>query len=251
MDLKLSIQFVDADKGGVENDVKLGVWFADKLYDNSYIYLNNFTETGHSMGTWMAVTNRGSKMWVTSVGEVSVETIPEGLTELTIKDFGITPDSYVGGLHAGEYSGSTLDKTLVSTKVTFSEEGQAFLMIGGKSSWGGFGISTFNDLSTGEPVLRLYDTMNQGASRMFDSYLFYSDVAGATLIGEELELKVSIEFVDQNEDGMKNDVKLGFWFNGKLYDNEYIYLEDYANTRHSMGTWMTIKLNDNAPLTIR
>lgn len=250
LDLKLSIEFVDADKDKKEDDVKLGVWFADKLYNNEYIYLKNYTETGHSMGNWLAVTLQDASITVVSIGSVELETIPEGLRQLTIKDFGIDADSYVGGTYAGEYNAENLDGTIISMNVTFSDEGQAFLMFGGKMSWGGFGISTYK-VGTGESSLRLYDTMHQKESRRFDSILFHSDVAGVNLIGEELEMKVSIQFFDHGEDGSKNDLKLGFWFNGRLYNNEYVYIDDYTNTRHSMGTWMTIRLNDNAPLTIR
>lgn len=184
------------------------------------------------------------------VQEEDLATATQGFTELSLKDFAISSGDYVGGTLAGEYNGKTLDKTLVTVNVTFQMEGQAFLMIGGKQSWGGFGISTFEEIGTGVPTLRLYDTMSQGESRRFESILFYSDIAGTTLIGEEIKLQVSIEYVDYNEDGMTNDLKLGFWFNGKLYDNKYVYLEDYTNTRHSMGTWMTIRLNDKAPISI-
>ena len=41
--LKLSCEYVDSDSDGKKDDVKLGVWFNDVLYDNSYIYLVDYT----------------------------------------------------------------------------------------------------------------------------------------------------------------------------------------------------------------
>ena len=63
-------------------------------------------------------------------------------------------------------------------------------------------------------------------------------------------MKVSIQYVDNDGDGTKNDVKVGMWFNDKLYENKYIYLKDYANLGYSMGTWMTIVVFQDAKLFI-
>ena len=42
--LKLSTELVDSDGDGKRDDVKLGVWFNDVLYDNTYIYLVDYAE---------------------------------------------------------------------------------------------------------------------------------------------------------------------------------------------------------------
>ena len=68
--------------------------------------------------------------------------------------------------------------------------------------------------------------------------------------GKEVDVKISIEYVDQDGDGSENDVKLGMWFNDKLYDNEYIYLKNYTNLSYSMGTWMTLVIREDATLVI-
>ena len=179
-----------------------------------------------------------------------LETMPEGLEELHFIDFGIENGEYAKGTYKGEYGGSTLDNTVVSGKVTFTPKGDTHILIGGKAAMGGFGISALVPNKSDEWVLRLYDTNVDKKGWKFDPIYFYSDVAGIPLVGKEIDLKVSIQYVDNDGDGTKNDVKVGMWFNDKLYENKYIYLKDYANLGYSMGTWMTIVVFQDAKLFI-
>ena len=51
--LKLSTELVDSDRDGKKDDVKLGVWFNDVLYNNEYIYLIDYKEfLGGYMGLY-------------------------------------------------------------------------------------------------------------------------------------------------------------------------------------------------------
>ena len=52
--------------------------------------------------------------------------------------------------------------------------------------------------------------------------------AGTALVGKDIKLQLSFEYVDSDGDGKKDDVKLGVWFNNVLYRNSFIYLIDYA-----------------------
>lgn len=180
-----------------------------------------------------------------------IETMPAGLQELKFIDFGIESGDYIKGSYKGEYFGETLDNTVVSGKLTFTPRGDTHVLIGGKKAWGGFGISAIVPLHEDEWVLRLYDTNNDKKGVKFQPYYFYSDVAGVPLIGQELDFKVSIQYVDNDGDGLKNDVKLGMWFADKLYDNKYIYLKDFTDLSYSMGTWMTLVVFEDAQLTIK
>ena len=250
VDMKISIQYVALGADGKANDVRLGIWFYDVLYNNQYFYLENYVDNTHSMGNWLTIVNmdKGS-MTVKSVGEEVLQKLPSGLTELTFDDFGIKEDFYAVS-KGGSYSGKTLNNTVIKGTVTFSENGQAFLIVGGKVSMGGFYLSTTEDTTTGKTILRLFDTRAEGEKLKFPEYKFYSNIAGTELVGKAVELMLSIQFVDKDKDGAKDDVKLGVWFNGKLYDNRYIYLPDYVNTKHSMGTNMNIYLTGNAQITI-
>ena len=50
--IKLSTEYVDSDGDGAKDDVKLGVWFNDVLYDNTYIYLKDYVQY---FGNYMSI----------------------------------------------------------------------------------------------------------------------------------------------------------------------------------------------------
>ena len=251
LDLSLSIQYVDHDQDGVKDDVKLGVWFAGKLYNNNYIYLDNFADTGHSMGTWMAFSVVSTtQINIKSVGEINWKPMPEGMTEITFRDFGFV-DGDLTQYPTGQYEGKTLDNTLFTGKITFPESAAAHIMYGGKVGGGGFDIVPAQDETTGQWYLRLFDTNHDKTGKKFNEYKFYEDVAGVALVGEELELSLSLEYVDHDKDGAKDDVKLGVWFAGKLYNNNYIYLDNFADTGHSMGTWMAFSVAKTTKINVK
>ena len=181
---------------------------------------------------------------------VVLETFPEGLEELTYIDFGFNQPEYTKGTHKGEYGGTTLDNTVISGKLTFTPKGDTHILFGGTKPMGGFGLSAIVPNKSTEWVLRLYDTNVDKKGVKFDPIYFYSDVAGTQLVGAEIDLKVTIQYVDNDGDGLKNDVKVGMWFNDKLYDNKYIYLKDFNGLSYSMGTWMTIVIFRDAQLFI-
>lgn len=53
--------------------------------------------------------------------------------------------------------------------------------------------------------------------------------AGVEFYGNSFLLQISLEKVDSDNDKIADDVKLGVFFNGVLYDNTYIYLVDAAD----------------------
>lgn len=60
---------------------------------------------------------------------------------------------------------------------------------------------------------------------------------------------MSVQYVDSDGDGKKDDVKLGIWFDGVLYENKYIYIADFAE---SMGSYMGIySSNPESHISIR
>ena len=182
--------------------------------------------------------------------EVVLETMPEGLEELHFIDFGINNGEYGKGTYKGEYGGTSLDDTVVCGKLTFTPKGDTHVLVGGKAPMGGFGVSAIVPNKSDEWVLRLYDTNCDKKGWKFDPIYFYSDVAGVQVVGKEIDLKMSIQYVDNDGDGQENDLKLGMWFNDKLYDNQYIYLKDYVTLSYSMGTWMTLVVFQDATLFI-
>ncbi len=236
--LNITVLFMEHDGDGAKNDVKLGVWFNEQLYNNTYIYLDNYADATYSMGTYLSFNVGNTSVDIKSVGEINWKPMPEGMTEITFHDFGYM-DGNVTGYPDKQYDGDTLDNTLFSGKITFPKTENIFLMYGGKISMGGFCFGTMQDTNTGEWSLRLFDSNADRSGQKFTEIRFYSEVAGVPLVGEELELSFSLQYIDHNKDGIQNDIKLGVWFGGKLYNNNYIYLDNFVDTGHSMGTHLS------------
>ena len=235
LELNISVEYVNHDGGSTENDLKLGMWFGGKLYKDKYIYIDNYVDNSHSMGTWMYFSiDKTTSVNIKSVGEIKWKPLPTGLTEIGFSDFGITSGVYEAGSKVGEYPGENLRNTLFSGIVKWHPEvGETHFIYGGTTSGGGFDLVNVTDEKTGEHYLRLfYTTPTEDGKKKYTNYYFHSDVAGVTLVGEELDLKISIEYVDNDGGKKDNDVRLGIWFGGKLYNNRYIYINNFGATGH-------------------
>lgn len=81
-------------------------------------------------------------------------------------------------------------------------------------------------------------------------YDFDPDIAGVDLVENEFDLKLSYEVVTA-QDGTKS-LKLGVFFNGKLYNNEYIEISTWqvSGTTHTyeeyLGRWLVVQVQDTA-----
>lgn len=114
----------------------------------------------------------------------------------------------------------SVNETVFSGDFHFSQEAGADFRYGGKNNpWNGLRFWT-----TGDGKLYMQD-----ATQKTEIYAFHPLYAGVQLVDNTFNMKLSIEFVDSDNDGRKDDVKLGVWFNDVLYRNEYIYLTDYAS----------------------
>lgn len=219
--LKLSFQFVDSDTDGVKDDVKLGVWFNDILYENSFIYLVNYAPSlGKRISGYIgSATTPASALSVQSDTSGAQKSPDPYLANITFRHFGIADatHSHTGNLNASGTYPSSLDKTLFSGDVTFSGTASSDIRFGGTSAW--YGLQIYRSGS----MLYMTDVAGNTAT-----YGFTSAMAGTNLVDAKFNLKISTQFVDSDIDGVKDDVKLGIWFNSILYENNYIYLTNYA-----------------------
>ena len=69
--MKLSTEIVDSDGDGKKDDVKLGVWFNNVLYNNKYIELKDYAQY---LGSRMSVFVRGDGGFVKLKSDSSVYT---------------------------------------------------------------------------------------------------------------------------------------------------------------------------------
>ena len=145
------------------------------------------------------------------------------LKEISFSSFGITdgvyaskhPDFAVQGGFFDPTIGKSLNGTLLNVDLRFAGESVEFRYGGMDNAWEGLVLR-----SSGKHLL-LVDTSGLLAE-------FVPEFAGTELTNKKINLKISLNYVDSDHDGAKDDVKLGFWFNNVLYRNQFIYLKDYA-----------------------
>lgn len=215
--LQITTEAVDHDGDGEKDDVKLGLWFNGMLYRNSYIYANDCVK---NLGNNFAVFNVGAS------GDAGIilepyfvvpqepEKLPTHLQRTTFGDMNISDGKtfWSTGFNQGTILG-----TLFSGYVTF-HGANMWLQYGGTGTNPWIGMRFACD---GEKIV-----LGHSDREFTGAYEFTSDIAGTELIDNRFLLQLSAEAVDHDGDGQKDDVKLGVWFNGVLYNNMYIYLLD-------------------------
>ena len=200
----------------VDNDaLKLGVWVNGKLYDNKYIYVSeNYTDyfTGR-----LAVYPESEGASLKLISE-KTEVLNKYLEKISFADFGISDGSYSGednmkvGYYIGDYDGKVF-----SGDVTFSENRTDIWIGGVDDAWYGMGFLSGYEGDT--TTLRFWADGRE--------WILTPEIAGTTLVGKSVNLKLSYELVDSDNDGKQDVLKLGIWFNNKLYNNQYIYITNY------------------------
>lgn len=226
--LKLGTKIYDID-GDDMDDIELYVWIKD-VYMGKY----NFTNITYkdANGKLQSAIGNVARIYMIKEGQ-SVEFATPGKVEVaeailgadytksTFASFQLSDGTYSYEtkktvLSSGAYPFS-MNKTAFIGEISFANAKDAELRIGGKKdAWHGLKFWTKNG--------NLY---MQDATGLTKKYQFLPTVAGVDFAEDTFNLQVSIEYIDCDTDGAKDDVKLGVWFNGKLYNNTYIELSDY------------------------
>lgn len=221
-------------------DVKLGVSINGVLYNNEYFLLTGAAEKlGNNIGLYV----QEKEGFITIGTQEAAPVLDASFKKLNFASYDIESGSYGYNDNDLAVSGNcglnSLDKVVFSDTVQFSDANGAQLRIGGKKdAWYGMIWE-----ATGDG--KLYVTDPEGG---FTPMTFDPEKAGVKLTDNKVKLTLSFEYVDSDEDGSKDDVKLGVWFDGKAYDDRYIYLRDYAG---KLGGYLGIySTNHNSTLTI-
>lgn len=222
--LKISILFMDNDEDGNKNDVQLGIWINDVLYNNSYIILPDYMEKlGGNLGIYCKTEDTSVTIQARKV-DYGEAIMPESsLKEISFSSFGIKDGIYgykkndlaVTGGYYDVMKGTILDGTLFNADVKFSSYKMMLRYGGKKSAWEGLWFESDGD------IIKLWDGKNLVCK-------FLPEIAGTQLVDNTFNLKLSIVYVDSDSDGVKDDVQLGVWFNDVMYRNRYIYITDFA-----------------------
>lgn len=213
--LSYSIEAVDLDKDGVQDDVKFGMFFNGQLYNNRYFYVS---ASGKNLAQDIIQSSLGIHSSGAGVENIRYYSVEDWRWELGLKtalsDYGIEDGAYVeteeGSLHIGTNQ-VTMDKKLFEADVKL-EDGGGIL----------FGGSQAND------SLKLYrdgewlylESVNEKLTKTMISY----ENAWVSL-EDEFNLKIYLEAVEHGINAEKDAAYVSIWlddvFVGSFYADEF------------------------------
>ena len=161
----------------------------------------------------------------------AAESLPTDFEYVTPLQFGIADGMYDTERKSTTVSLESMDQVLLETDITYPGTGGFHYLYNGQST---DNTIKFNYLG-GE--IRVWNTFTSsvwidGQEISNASYVpLYPNVAiegMASFENVKFRLSITTEYVDYDQNGNEDDVKLGVWFNGKLYDETYFYFKDCA-----------------------
>ena len=245
-ELAISTEYVDNDGDGSEDDLKMGIWINECLYRSKYYYFTDYTEGNYSRTNALRLSGgAASSMTVTS----STEEMPKFVEE-TFSSCGIADGTVVKGtLGASLPDATSLDELLLTGILNPEETTEFVYPLGGDAS--------LNIRMRDDGVLEVVPSGVSDGIWFYDKLYKTFDVGGApaalgvgktAFMNEEYEFTISTEYVNYDNEGTKeNDLKIGLWFNGKLYGNEYFYLK---NCTDKLGTDFEIRSGSEKGVTV-
>lgn len=242
--LGISMVLVDGNADGLVNDIKLGIWFNDTLYENEYIYLQDAVDRLGSALSFYSHIN-GSTVKIGTIADLAVTMPSKDLTFVTFDQFSIGAAKYTGangvqakGLYEKEFDNLFFDGTV---KFQISSSAASPIL-----SFGYKGQNAINGLCFSVPTTTTMVLKSNGSSSAETLAVFSADIAGLERFTDKFRLGISYVLFDKDGDGVKDDVKLGVYFNENLY-GEY-ELQGYKD---KLGVGMGIHtLSTSVSLTV-
>ena len=229
--LKISYEVIDTNQDNKDDSLQLGVWIDGVLYNNKYFYVSTYSNGAKDYTNYLS-----GFVFIRPVLENSTlkvradeaKIVNPSLEQVTFEDFGIKNGSYKHSEKpiTGSYKNGLAGKVFQG-QITLSKEASHFF-IGGMPS-AEYGIT----FSTGAPELEegcLLLTIGD------QKYVLNPEVVGTELVGKPIDLKLTYEVVDQDEDKKEDTLKFGVWIKGKLYNDAYFYVSTYQHPDEKYGT---------------
>ncbi len=226
--LMVSAEFVNSND--TTTDVNVGIYVDGKLFNDKYITVQGIKRslmtqnvTGNNWGEmnetlWLGIAEDERPGFGEPV------TPPEQLTVWTITDVGLKAGQCDADIHSlsGSETGDTLNGKAFHTMIQFGDtetvlEGDAYLRM---------------NIGTDHSNALMLDAVADGNLRLFHyaggitkgwTLITLSQV-GQELVGKELYITITTEFVNSN--GTTTDLNVGVYINGALYQGSYIKIED-------------------------
>lgn len=235
----LTTEFVKAPwlEEGEMDDLKIGVWFNGKLYDNKFFYVLDCKEFPCKEFLQRGAQFKLSSPFVKSLTTPEGYQMPAGYRVVTPLTFGV-PDHANAVTKSGDWSSISLNKLLYSANVTHNVSGNGnwYYLLGPTSQkvvqlmfktdealfYCGFDYET----ATTSRTVYIGDEGEKA-----NEYPYTLTTTGADLnsfLNTKMQVWITTEFVKAPwlEEGAADDLKIGLWFNGKLYDGKYFYVLD-------------------------
>ena len=231
-DLRFSLSVEYINETETHTDLKVGVFFDGKLYNGKYLTVKDIAKSELAKNLAFYVQN-DAQYTIRSVGKVCVtERTPADRKNITLMDAGIM-DVYDNAF-AGKFDLDSLDGTLFSTKIKYGADGSRLHLGFGNPdlSFGGISFRLSGDNLVISNEYAGSDKTGYGVltNMPFTLALLKPKTAGIeTFKDTEFLLQASIDFVDHDGGGKKDDIKLGVFINGLLYSNIYFYIDNNAD----------------------
>ena len=242
--LALSVEYVSVADGNVT--MKVGVFFDGVLYDNTYYTVKDVPEDYlkqslrfYPVGKMNEVASCGL-----NVEQITLDTAPEkDFASWTFSDVGIADQTLTdNSLWDNKWTnGKSLDKTIFHGKIKFVSKNEDYgfgqFYIGGAaktdaSKYRGFLLHANKSFETitfaflGADGYLYNESGSTGSGAMAGALAVFDPAkAGTQLQGnDDLQVSLSVEYIAVT-DG-KVTLKVGVFFDGRLYDNTYYTVKD-------------------------
>lgn len=192
--LQITVETVNRNDAGGENDIKLGLFFEGKLYNNAYIYINDQADR---FGNGINLTNGG-------LASFASYDVPN--SDYTFKNYGIAEDTYSSCNNTYVCDDYTLDSTNISGMVTFPNASGNYLLFGGSDCGVKIEPQSDGDVSVS------YIAVNKSVSEIV---MLSPDVAGTDLVNNQIKLMLSFGIVEKSKQNYSLSLKI--YINGVLY----------------------------------
>lgn len=244
----ISIERVDLERDGINDDVRFGFWMDGNIY--KYVYgVNMANSVGTGMSIMPAANGEGNTITISQPTEDASDFETIGLSDMTTAAVasGVYNSTSEGGLKVinGKKDGN-LDGKIFATNIRFTDEfSQLFYGCSTENEWYAIKIgsnggnptkftlqSSFSDALVG--------TSETGVGCDVAVKEISMGTAGVRLFDNAFALGISTRNVDCDGDDVFDDVELGLWFEGKLYNNAYFYLPNiagYIKPNLAVYTW--------------
>ena len=234
LEVAFSVEYTDTTDGLV--DMKVGVFFDGILYNGTYLTVEDVPEK-YLIQTIRFQSDNTSVKWNAESIKITLGTALESkFTHWTFSDVNI-PDGEFGERWTDDEvtnhtTTKSLNKTLFQGKIKFPTLDStiyADFVIGQRGTASKYDGFRFHSSDGKLSLLFTQDNADATDATTETLITFDPEIARTTLIGnEDLEVAFSVEYTDIT-DGLV-DMKVGVFFDGRLYNDTYLTVEDVPET---------------------